>query len=572
MKRNWKFITVALCMVFVFAATALAACNDKPTKPEVGIVSGTTIDESGEALPGVSVYYNEEDFVESDDNGNFEIKDVKVGALTLKAQDYGYAQTVKEITEKDFNNEGNANVKVVLKEGKGTIKGYITVSGSTKRIAGATVKINGTSISTTSDEKGNYELKEVPMLQQRTIIVSKAGYEDLNKTVTKRSYNLETGIFATNFQLVEQDLDFLPGLKPNELESAPLLDAGKTVIRSNEMRNYFSVSRDNIEGSSKVEDHSEGFCLNANTAEVRGNMVAFAYAKVNIDDNHKFLTAHARVFFGQNGASREDELAGNFANSSLAKLGLFVVDEEGNFINDSRFGAFTEIRTESFTPVTFDLSSLKGQTVTIFLGTMTGYHCCLNRVEFTSAAPSYMTVNGVEGLGQLLITGKTDKTSFNADELNAEWSNGGGVAKVSAGITLNGTDPWKAEHFNPDDPQPVNSYMHITTDITAAMTKLTVDATILNLNDCMDPGNSTDQGPYYPYVALILLDKNGNLLNTIEWECPWKDIAGLNDENKAIKLEYDLSNYVGDDITVVLAANVGYRATITNVAFGAAQA
>ena len=104
------------------------------------------------------------------------------------------------------------------------------------------------------------------------------------------------------------------------------------------------------------------------------------------------------------------------------------------------------------------------------------------------------------------------------------------------------------------------------------MTKLTVDATILNLNDCMDPGNSTDQGPYYPYVALILLDKNGNLLNTIEWECPWKDIAGLNDENKAIKLEYDLSNYVGDDITVVLAANVGYRATITNVAFGAAQA
>ncbi len=569
MKRNWKLIVISLCMAMVFAFATLTACDKKPAKPEFGTITGTTVDEEGEAVTGVSVYYSEEDYVESDDNGNFEIKDVKVGALTLKTQSRGYAETVKEITDDNFNNEGIANVNLVLKEGKGTIKGVVNVSGNTsKKIAGANVRIAGTALTATTNESGAFEITDVPMLTQKSISVSKDGYETLNKTVTKASYT--DGVASINFSLVENDLAYLPGLKPNELASAPKIDADKKTISSGEMKNYFSVSRDGIEGSSKTEIHPEGFCLNANTSEERANMVAFMYAKVTVDDNHKFLTAHARVFFGQNGASRDDELAGNFTNSSLAELGLFVIDDKGEFIDDSRFGAFTKINTESFMPVTFDLSSLAGKTVTIILGTKTGYHCCFNRVEFTSAAPSYLAVKGVAGLTQLLITGTTDKTSFDAAELNSYWTVGGGVNKVNEGITLNGTDPWKAEYFDKNNPQPVNSYMHITTDITAANSKLTFDATILKLSDCLDPGNKDDQGPYYPYVALLLIDSTGNLLNTINWESPWDEMRDtINDENKAVKLTYDLSSYVGTGITVVLAANVGYKATITGATFGA---
>lgn len=572
MKKYWKAtLLVSLCCILIASLICLVGCKNEPEaeKPTDGKIQGVVLDENGDPLAGATIFYlvgdsEEDNAVESDDDGNFEIRSVTIGKVTLTASLNGYAEATKSLTEADFNKEGVAKPQIVMEEGKGTIKGVVTMSGhSDIKLSGVTVKI-GTAFTATTNAKGEYEIANVPMLDRKSITVSFDGYETTSKSVTKNQYS--NGVAKVNFELVQNDLAALPGLKPYALEKAPI-DPSVTLIKSGSISDYFELSTDGVQGSSKTESHGEGFCLNADTMEIRDNMVAFIATKLKVDTNHKFVTVYARIFKGQNGfemsdADKKDPTKPDLGK--MAQLGLFAFDAEGNFINDSRFGEFTEITTESFMPVTFDLSKKDGETITIVLGTKTGYHCCIDRIEFSASKPANLTVSGVDGINNIRLYDKVTETTFDAEGIKSNWHTGGAVGTVSEGYQLNGTDPWKAEEYNPANPQPVNAYMYMTTDLTENNSTLNLTATIVKLADIQD--GAQDNKSFYPYICVILIDKDGNKLTQTDWTK-----VDVSENNEEFPLSYDFSDYIGEDVTVVIAANVGYRATITNVSLTSAS-
>lgn len=562
--KNIKRI-VLITLALLLSLSVLTACpkpDPTPERPTTGKVEGTVVDSEGEPLESAEVYYTEDEFVETDENGKFTLNNVTVGDLTLTVMLKGYSTTIYNIVDADFNDDGLCTITVAMDDGVGTIKGTVTVDGlSSKKLAGVTISLG--SISVTTDESGTYEITNVSMQGTKTISATLAGYGQSRKTVTVRSFGTN-GIATVNFQLVQNDLPEMPGIKPSQLESLVTLPENVLVLNRSYLESL-NRSPDGLAGTSKVESHGEGLCLNADTKSDNPNMVSYIYGKVKIDANHKFITAYARIFFGQNGgADHAGESAGDFSGSKLAELGLYLIDEQGNLITN--VGEFQQVKTEGYMPITFDLSAYEGQTVVFILGTKTGYHCCLDRVEFAPGAPSYLEVSGVNGITSIMKHDKVTDKTFDAGALKDKWSVSAGVGLVTEGVQLNGADPWKAEDFNAEDPQAVNSYMYATTDITSGSSLLKVTATLTNLENCKDPSAADPNHMYYPWISVIVLDSNGNVLLKSDWTK-----VEVAEANAPLDLSYDLSGCVGEDVTVVIACNVGYRATITNVSFGAAE-
>lgn len=561
MKKYLKMsFILTLCCVFVMALVGTTGCGDEePTKPTEGTITGRVCDVENEALSDATIYYTEEDFVESDEDGNFKIDKVTVGDISLTVSLSGYAEQVKTLTADSFDNEGNAHVNVVMEEGMGTITGTVTLDGnSSVKLANVTIKMTGDKTATvTTGADGKYTIENVPMLNKKTITATLAGYEEASKNVTTGQY--KNGTATVNMTLTESDLKELPGLKPSALKADPI-SADKLVIKSKEIEDYFVASRDNLQGTSKIDrTHSEGFCLNADTTEVRDNMVAFISARITVDESHKIVTAYARMFEGQNGDKN---------NPTYAKLGLLVFEEVDGKIEVEEFDSQI-VNTEAFGAKAFNISGYVGKTVTIVLGVNTGYHCCLDRIEFSSKEPVELKINGVDGLEILSIYDKVTDTEFDAEGLTTKWHFGGGTSTVKEGIQLNGTDPWRAEELDKVNPQPVNSFMYMTTDITAEKSMLNYTATIVDMGAIVDPAGEDPTYKFFPYICAIIIDSNGNVLKQTDW----KDGRVFVEKNmQEVKFTLDCSAYVGEDITVVIAANVGYRATITNVSFTAPAA
>lgn len=556
---------IALVLVLMLTLVVFTACNVKTPdveKPTEGNISGVVLDSEGEPLEGAEIYYSEEDSVETDEDGKFSIRNITIGEISLSVSLKGYTSKEVPLNADSFDNDGNCVLEIKLEEGVGSIKGNVSVDGLTsKKLEGVSVSLG--ELKATTDANGNYEIPNVPMHGTKTISASIDGYGQSRKTVTVRSFDAN-GVATVNFQLVQNDLPDLPGVKPSHLEALETISENKTTLSNTDLANL-NRSPDGLAGTSKVESHSEGLCLNADTKSDNPNMVAFIYGKIKIDSKHKYLTAYARVFFGQNGgADHDSEANGNFNGSKLAELGIYIINEQGEIITD--VDDFKQVNTEGFMPVTFDLSSYEGQTVVFLLGTKTGYHCCLDRVEFAGDAPQYLTVSGVDGLTNLMLHGKVTDTSFDASALKDKWAISGGVGKVEEGVQLNGADPWKAVDFNSEDPQPVNSYMYMTTDISTANAKMSVSATIVNIEEIKDPESADPNHLFYPWISIIALDSEGNVLKMTDWTKV--DVA---ENNAEFKLDCDLSECVGENITIVIACNVGYRATITGVNFGTAE-
>lgn len=558
--------TLALILVVLLALCTFAACKKdpvEPSKPEYGTISGVVSDAEGEPLESAEIVYSEEDSVETDEDGKFSIKNVKVGDVTLTVSLKGYATQTVAITSDDFDSDGKCVKNITLEDGTGTIQGVVSVDGlSSKKLAGVTVSFGN--VSATTDADGKYVIANVAMKGTKTLMASVEGYGASRKTVTVRSFDAN-GVATVNFALVQNDLEGFAGIKPSQLEALEVISASTTVLRASDLASKLIASPNGIAGTSKVESHSEGLCINADTKDDNSDLVAFIYGKVKVDDAHKYLTAYARIFFGQNGgADHDEEEAGNFSNSKLAELGVYVIDENGEIHKD--VDDFIRINTEGFMPATFDLSEFAGQTITVVLGTKTGYHCCLDRIEFAGDAPQYLTVTGVDGLTSLMLHAKVTDTTFDATALKDKWTISAGVGRVTEGVQLNGADPWKAVDFDAANPQGVNSYMYITTDITAANSQFDISATITNLEECKDPASADPNHLFYPYVSVIVLSKDGAVLKQTDWTKI--DVA---ENNANFPISCDLSECIGEDVTVVIACNVGYRATITGVTFGAAE-
>ena len=79
----------------------------------------------------------------------------------------------------------------------GTIAGTVTDSSNAEPIEGATVVVEGTELSATTDGDGDYEIDEVPV-ETYTVTASAEGYDDDSQSVTVIAGETSTADFALN--------------------------------------------------------------------------------------------------------------------------------------------------------------------------------------------------------------------------------------------------------------------------------------------------------------------------------------------------------------------------------------
>jgi outer membrane receptor for ferrienterochelin and colicins len=103
----------------------------------------------------------------------------------------------------------------------GSIKGRVSGAGSVGALAGATIRVNGTTLGTTSNTNGEFMLTNVPV-GKRTISASFVGYTSVEKTVDITA----GGTIALDFSLEESglmadDVVVTASRRPEKLTEAP---------------------------------------------------------------------------------------------------------------------------------------------------------------------------------------------------------------------------------------------------------------------------------------------------------------------------------------------------------------
>jgi hypothetical protein len=114
----------------------------------------------------------------TDKDGNFILRDVPSGIVSVTASKEGY-DTVEEPVEVPSN--GKVTLSLTLQPGS-TINGIAQLRGRTNH-GGIRVKVEGTDIATTTDEDGNYTLKNLKGGTYKLIFEGPKGYEPTSITV-----------------------------------------------------------------------------------------------------------------------------------------------------------------------------------------------------------------------------------------------------------------------------------------------------------------------------------------------------------------------------------------------------
>lgn len=561
MKKFQKIICLALSLILTTAC--LASCGlfemINPPRPTVGAIYGTVLDGAGEAVNGAKIFYDEENYVVSDSQGKFTVEAVPIGDITLKASANGYSDAELTLTADSFDKEGSCTASITLEALLGTLKGTVSIAGvEGSALSGVAIEFDG--FTAVTDENGNYEIKNVPMPGAKVVSATLKGYEVKRESLSMRSFD-ENGVATLDFELSEITIEGVAGLKAAHLEGLVTLPSSILTI---DRTILFSLNRspNGAVGSSKVEEHSEGLCLNSDTRNDNSEMSAYVYGKVTIDEDHRNITIYARTFFGQNGGSHADESTGNFSNSKLAELGLYLIDEEGNLVTN--IGSFTRIDTESYKAITFDLSAYEGQTVVLVIGTKTGYHCCIDRMEFSADASANVEIIPgltMADLKDLPILPENMTTVDRATLLSLDRSPNGliGNSKVEEhgeGLCLNSDT--KSKHTE------MAAYIYGKLKIDENHKSITIYARVFFGQNGGGNWNQENSGDFsnssLAELGIFLVDEDGNLVRDIG------DFVRVDTESyKAIT--FDLSAYEGQTVVLIIGTNTGYHCCLDRIEF-----
>lgn len=172
-----------LIIVVVFIMSAgIASCGSSITPDP--ILNGTVVNPGGSPIAGAIVDLGT-DIISTPDNGSF-TKTWPASAIefTIVIRARGY----NTYMEKLHIEGGQPMTKQFMLTAwtpdgglTGTLRGRVQCGEGGGGIAGATVSIEGTTLSTTTDENGNYELNDVPSGEQQ-INVDKDGYIPYGET------------------------------------------------------------------------------------------------------------------------------------------------------------------------------------------------------------------------------------------------------------------------------------------------------------------------------------------------------------------------------------------------------
>jgi hypothetical protein len=174
-------------LIFIMALGLLGCGGGQGYNPPVtGNVEGTVTDEADVAIAGAVVVLEEADLsAVTDADGYYILENIPVGTYNFAASaDLYYPQTTTVTVEQDKTLARHVMLQAIqIYTLPCTVSGTITDKDTEVLLEGATVTIEGTGWSATTEEDGSYSISDVEA-STYIITASKLGYSDRTETVT----------------------------------------------------------------------------------------------------------------------------------------------------------------------------------------------------------------------------------------------------------------------------------------------------------------------------------------------------------------------------------------------------
>ena len=152
-----------------------------------GTVTGTVTNaESGAPLASATVGTDSASITTTtDSNGNFTLTGVPSGPQTLAVSRSGFTPATKAVTVVAGTSVSAGAMALTPLPSFGTITGTVTIAGTDAApLAGATVGVGSSFITTTTDSNGNFTLAGIPSGPGDLLSVKAPGFDPATKTVT----------------------------------------------------------------------------------------------------------------------------------------------------------------------------------------------------------------------------------------------------------------------------------------------------------------------------------------------------------------------------------------------------
>ena len=158
---------------------------DKDTSAQTGTISGTVTVADRGPLAGVLVtVLTTSKTATTGSDGTYTITDVPIGSYSVMFSKDGYATQTKSGVQVVENQTATVNAQMAEGgEETGSMEGFVTDISNQTVLVGATITIEGTSFSATSDALGYYHIGNIPA-GDYTAVCSKAGYQSDDAYVT----------------------------------------------------------------------------------------------------------------------------------------------------------------------------------------------------------------------------------------------------------------------------------------------------------------------------------------------------------------------------------------------------
>jgi hypothetical protein len=186
MIRIIKWVGV-FSLIFILALGLLGCGGGQGYNPPVtGNIEGTVTDEADVAIAGAVVVLEDADLSAiTDADGYYILENIPVGTYNFAASaDQYYPQTTTVTVEQDRTVAQHVMLQAIqIYTLPCTVSGTVTDKDTGVSLGGATVSIEGTGWSATTEEDGSYSLSDVGG-GAYNITASKLGYSDRTETVT----------------------------------------------------------------------------------------------------------------------------------------------------------------------------------------------------------------------------------------------------------------------------------------------------------------------------------------------------------------------------------------------------
>jgi hypothetical protein len=573
-------------------AVSFGSCKDDdgPTTA-LGSISGTVTGENGQTIPDVTVTISgikEEDIVlTTDANGKFSVDGVSMKLHAVTFSKTGLLRTSKSVDAGDFDENKRVTVDVMMLDASKVIVGtIIDATNGDAPLEGVTVTV-GVAGTATSGSDGKFAIENL-IVDNYSVTFSKKNYVDVTKTVAKADFDVVTGVATVDVRMGGKEV--LRGLTADDLASAEKWYYNEyRGGRNADAYPHWDWSTDymgTLDFRGAWEEQNEGTTLQIRNGDAERTNPAdlevfdsFVLGSKTITDDNKIMSLRVRTH--------------SASDAAPTVWGVQVIDLSEAEPVAKKIGDTKGLNSEAYQDFDFDLSAYVGKEVVIVIGTYraaTGDYwkqLVLRAIRFadrkvvgtewlpgTEVVPGWKlsveTVRSTMPQNKKVFSGLTtytgDKNRDNYIQAYRSWRDNNHIGANWSFVPLK-KDPEvfagegyliKTRGTNEVNTVVPEAYLYAKFSIASGSDNLTLSTrnfssnpTYFKVTAIQNDGTVTHLDPQFNAAEV-----NASAAEDGTWKFTHQQGGSGNPDDYA-KFEYDLSQFDGQDVTIVIGVYNG---------------